>query len=201
MPAWWTSIESLTKIHELIKLVTIILGVICALLAVYLYFSNKQIQSLKSQKESARDERIKKIEDSFPTKSKIILTMSQSIPSKEKIKIKFDKMIYDSKNDFWVENQSWNSSRSAIYDLNLYIHFENIKEEIQIIIIIVSSNETYSREFIVSPKSPMANILKSLDIDEGDTVEVFIQHNYKEDIVISGDKELTYLLIEEIVSQ
>ncbi|HYX05234.1 MAG TPA: hypothetical protein VE912_00735 [Bacteroidales bacterium] len=201
MLAWWTSIESLTKTHEFFKLVTIFLGVICALLAVFLYFSNKQIQFLKSQKKSARDERIEKIENSFPTKSKIILTMSQSVPSKEKIKIMFDEIIYDPKNDFWVENQSWNSSRSAIYDLNLNIHFENIKEEIQIIIIIVSSNETYSREFFISPKSPMANILKSLDIDENDTVEVFIQHNYKENIVVSDDKELTYLLIEEIVSQ
>lgn len=132
-------------------------------------------------------------------KSKIVLSKSQSIPPKEKTKIKFDKIIYDTHDNFWVEEHRWHASRSAIHDLNLNIQIGKITEETNLLVIIVASNETYSKEFIISPKGPIEiNTIKSLDIDENDTVEVFIQHNYKENIMVLGNKELTYLLIESI---
>jgi hypothetical protein len=132
-------------------------------------------------------------------KLKTVLSKSQSIPPKEKTKIKFDKIIYDTHNDFWVEKHIWTASKSAIHDLNLNIQIDKITEETNLFVIIESSNETYSKKFTISPKSPMEeiNTIKSLDIDAGDTVVVYIQHNYKENIVVLG-KELTYLLIESI---
>jgi len=130
--------------------------------------------------------------------SKMVLSSTQIIPPNNETKIKFDKAIFDSHNEFRSEENMWQASRTSLYKVDLNLQIMKIAEEVKIIVTIQASNRSFREEFnIPSEDSEKIRLIKSVENDAYDTIKVFIKHNYKESISLVNNFKRTYLLIEE----
>ncbi len=193
---FWNSLEIVSRISTFLYWTIAIAGVFALIFSTRgLYLQRKLDKEVREKMIQKVDEKIK---SSHPIKSKILLSKPQAITPNVETKLKFDRLVYETQDGFWQENRPGFSERAAIYDLTLSVQIKNINENIDISLIIVTSNEKYSVEF----KAPIINlpliVNKSFDIDMGDTVDVFIKHNHNENLIISEENELTFVKIEEI---
>ena len=129
--------------------------------------------------------------------SKASLSKCQSIPPNQQVNVKFDTEIFDTHGEFYPEN-GWHASRRSLYKVDLNLQIGKITEKTKIIVMIRASNESFFEEFNISPEDTgKIKLVKSVDTDAYDTIDILIQHNYKKNISIINNPKLTYLLIEE----
>jgi hypothetical protein len=131
-----------------------------------------------------------------PAKAKIHLAAPQIISPGQKTKIAFNKEIFDTRHEFNTALYRWTASKRAFYKIQVNVKTKEVPGE-AMVKIEITKNGLSIIEDKTQGESGKISLMDTIESFANDYIEVYIQHDYTNDILLDSDPGQTYLLIEE----